>query len=200
MCRACSPGREAAKRKWPRSLCLGTNRWSYHIPHCPALDRFFAKNRTSNHFVTWDAHVLQVVWPVSSFCNMCDLSAHARQVVWPRVPLTQHLILHPFCDWYILISKLKDRLTNHPDFAVAHCIVAHETWAELVRWKDKRVRQLRHSVSSRSIGRRAPSKCATAQGVGAILNNLTHLIYCWCPLTALTQPILRFWTANLGKK
>jgi hypothetical protein len=49
----------------------------------------FFKNRILNRFVTSVAHILQVVWPISLFCNMCDLSAHIRQVQWPRVPFTR---------------------------------------------------------------------------------------------------------------
>jgi hypothetical protein len=51
--------------------------------------RFFPKNRTSDRFVTSDAHVLQVVWPVNRVCKMCDLSAHGRQVMWSPVSFTR---------------------------------------------------------------------------------------------------------------
>jgi hypothetical protein len=59
--------------KWPRVH----NAW-----------RFCTKNRTVDQFVTSDAHVLQVVWPVNQVCKMCDLSAHARQVIWSPVSFT----------------------------------------------------------------------------------------------------------------
>jgi hypothetical protein len=49
---------------------------------------FYKKNRTADRFVT-----LQVVWPVSRVCKMCDLSAHTGQVVWPTVSFTRLLVI-----------------------------------------------------------------------------------------------------------